>query len=78
MPRLVPISPKRFIKLLLTLGFKNIRTKGSHHFFFNLKTGETTTIPIHGNENLSIGLIKEIMKDINLSLSDYENLRKKS
>ena len=77
MPRLVPISPKKIIKMLLDLGFQNIRSKGSHHFFLNSKTGETTTIPIHGNENLSVGLIKEIMKDINLSLSDYENLRRK-
>ncbi len=62
--------------MLLALGFQNIRSKGSHHFFLNSKTGDTTTIPIHGNENLSVGLIKEILKDINLSVEVYEKLRK--
>ena len=77
MPRFVPTPPRKIIKILQTLGFAQVRVRGSHHFFFNPGTKKTTTVPIHGNENLSVGLIKEILKDIELSAYEYEKLRKK-
>lgn len=65
------------IKILLFLGFREIRTKGSHHFFFNQDTKKTATVPVHGNEYLSRGILKEILRDIELSVEDYEKLRRK-
>lgn len=65
------------IKILKFLGFKLIRIKGSHHFFFNIETRRSTVIPIHGNENLGIGILKEILKDIELDIDVYEKLREK-
>lgn len=76
MPKLVPISGKRMVKILLKIGFKLIRSKGSHHFFFNEKENKTATIPIHKNEDLSIGLLKEILRDIDLSVEEYDKLRR--
>jgi len=35
MPRLNPLPAKKMVKILLKLGFQEIRAKGSHHFFFN-------------------------------------------
>lgn len=77
MPKLNPVPAKKMVKILLRLGFYNMRTRGSHHFFFNPATKKTTTIPIHGNENLGTGLLKEILKDIDISVEEYESLRKK-
>ena len=77
MAKLHPLPAKKMVKILLFLGFQEIRVKGSHHFFFNPKTRKTTTIPIHHNEYLSIGILKEILKDIDLSVSEYEKLRRK-
>ncbi|MEK7648596.1 MAG: type II toxin-antitoxin system HicA family toxin [Patescibacteria group bacterium] len=76
MPPFVPISAKRMVKILVHLGFENIRIKGSHHFFLNPISGKTTTIPIHGNESLSIGILKEILRDIEISREEYEKLRR--
>lgn len=76
MPPLHPIPAKRMAKILLSLGFQNIRIKGSHHFFFNPITRKTATIPIHGNELLSIGILKEILRDIEISVEEYEKLRR--
>ncbi len=76
MPPLVPISAKRMVGILLYLGFQNVRVKGSHHFFFHPITRKTTTIPIHGNEPLGIGILKEILRDIELSTEEYEKLRR--
>jgi predicted RNA binding protein YcfA (HicA-like mRNA interferase family) len=77
MPKLVPISAKKMIKILGRLGFECVRSKGSHHFFFNRETNKTTTIPVHGKEELSVGLLKEILRDIDLSVDIYDNLRRK-
>ncbi|MCF7833879.1 MAG: type II toxin-antitoxin system HicA family toxin [Candidatus Pacebacteria bacterium] len=76
MPKLVPISPHKLIKILKKLGFREERIRGSHHFFVNPISKKTTTIPIHNNESLGIGILKLILKDINLSTEEYEKLRK--
>ncbi|MCG2690124.1 type II toxin-antitoxin system HicA family toxin [Candidatus Parcubacteria bacterium] len=76
MPKLSPISAKKMFKILKKLGFELIRVKGSHHFFLNNKTGKTTTVPFHTREDLSVGLLREILKDIELSVKEYEKIRK--
>jgi len=77
MPKLNPISAKKMVKILHHLGFENLRTKGSHHFFFNPFSKKTATVPVHGNEYLSIGVLKEILRDIDISVAEYEKLRQK-
>ncbi|MEA1937467.1 MAG: type II toxin-antitoxin system HicA family toxin [Patescibacteria group bacterium] len=77
MPKLNLLPAKKMVKILKCLGFQELRIKGSHHFFFNPITKKTATIPIHKNEYLSIGILKEILRDIELSIEEYEKLRKK-
>lgn len=74
MPRLVPIKPKKLIKILLGLGFVERDAEGSH-VFFKHPDGRTTVIPIHAEE-ISKGLLKKILNDIKLSVEEYEKLRK--
>ena len=77
MPKLNLLSAKKMVKILKHLGFQKIRTKGSHCFFFNPVTKKTATVPIHGNEYLCVGILKEILRDIELSVKEYEKLRRK-
>lgn len=77
MPKLHLIPTKKIVKILRHLGFQEIRVKGSHHFFFNPTTKKTATVPIHGNEYLSVGILKEILRDIELSSDEYEQLRQR-
>lgn len=74
MPKLVPIKPKKFIKILLSLGFKKRDAEGSH-VFFNHPDGRTTVISIH-NREISRGLLRKILNDIRLSVEEYDKLRK--
>lgn len=74
MPKLIPIKSKKFVKILLILGFKERDAEGSHAFFRHLD-GRTTVIPIH-NRDISKGLLRKILNDIDLSVLDYEKLRK--
>ncbi|MBI4262187.1 type II toxin-antitoxin system HicA family toxin [Candidatus Uhrbacteria bacterium] len=64
------------MRMLEHLGYRIVRIRGSHHFFFNTMTRRTTSIPLHGGEELGIGLIKQILRDIEVSAEEYDTLRK--
>ena len=57
-----PISGKRFARILESKGWNLLRITGSHHVY--MKPGNTARIslPIHGNEDLKIGLLRHFMK----------------
>lgn len=74
MPKLVPIKPKRFIKILRKLGFLERDAEGSH-VFFKHPDGRTTVVPVH-NRELSKGLLRKILNDVAVSVEDYDKLRK--
>lgn len=73
MPKLIPIKPKKLIKILLSLDFIKRDAEGSH-VFFKHKDGRTTVVPIH-NRGLSKGLLRKILNDVQLSVDEYEKLR---
>ena len=74
MPKLIPISGKKFCKILEKLDFEKIHGKGSHIRFKHID-GRRTVIPVHGNEDLGKGLLREILRQIKLSKEEYEELR---
>lgn len=74
MSKLTIISDKDMIRLLKSLGFVEIRQKGSHVFFAH-PDSRATVVPVH-NEDLGRGLIRKILDDIDLSVTEYERLRK--
>jgi len=76
MTKLVVISGKEMCKLLEGLGFEKIYGKGSH-IRFKHPDGRRTVVPVHGNEDLGRGLLREILRQVNLSKEEYEKLRKK-
>ena len=76
MVKLITVSGKKLCKILKKLEFEKIYGKGSH-VRFKHKDGRRTVIPVHGNEDLGKGLLRHILKQINLSKEDYEKLRRK-
>ena len=76
MTRLKVINSKKMEKLLFKVGFERVRQKGSH-VFYRHPDGRTTTIPHHSGRDLARPLIKEILREIELSVDEYnEYLRK--
>lgn len=74
MSKLPVTDAKIFEKILLRLGFNFVRQKGSHAFYRH-PDGRYTTLPHHGKTNLGRPLIREILREINLSTEEYiENL----
>jgi len=76
MSKLSIISAKDMVKILKRLGFEEIRQKGSHKFFCH-KDGRKTVIPFH-NEDLGRGLLRKILKDIEISIEEYEKIKKEN
>jgi predicted RNA binding protein YcfA (HicA-like mRNA interferase family) len=66
------VSGKTFAKILERKGWQLIRIQGSHHIY--RKPGEVTriSVPIHGNKDLKIGLLKHFMKQAGLSETDLQ------
>lgn len=72
----LPIVPStKFEKLLFRLGFVAIRKKGSHTFYRH-PDGRYTTLPHHSNEDLGRSLIRQILREINLSPDEFQTLLK--
>jgi predicted RNA binding protein YcfA (HicA-like mRNA interferase family) len=64
------ISGKAFAKLLEKRGWQLARVNGSHHVY--VKSGHLVriSVPIHGNQDLKIGLLKHFMKIAGLEEHD--------
>jgi len=63
-------------KLLKKLGFEPVRQKGSH-IFYRHPDGRTTTVPNHPGRDLARPLIREILREIELTTEQYsEELEK--
>jgi predicted RNA binding protein YcfA (HicA-like mRNA interferase family) len=67
--RLKIITSTQMCKLLENEGFVAIRQNGSHRFFLHAD-GRTTIVPIH-SADLVRTLIRKILKDIDMSVNDY-------
>ncbi|MBI2851810.1 MAG: type II toxin-antitoxin system HicA family toxin [Chloroflexi bacterium] len=70
MTRLPIVDFRTMEKLLSRLGFQNTRSKGAHFFYRHLD-GRTTTLPNHPGRDLSRPLIREILREIELTPEQF-------
>ncbi len=70
MSRLQLTDAQTMEKLLFFLGFKRIRQKGSH-VFYRHPDGRTTTVPHHKGRVLARPLIREILREIEVTVDEY-------
>ena len=66
MTRLPILTGKRLEKILLSLGFQRVRQKGSH-VLYRHADGRTTTIPHHPGRDLARPLLREILREVELT-----------
>ena len=76
MSKLPIIKARDILKVLKILSFTLKHKKGSH-FFFSHKDDRTTVIPIHPSETLGKGVLRSILRDIEISVEELNNLLKK-
>ena len=70
MSRLKLIDARQMERLLFHLGFEKVRQKGSHAFYRH-PDGRTTTLPHHKGRLLARPLLREILREIEISVKDY-------
>lgn len=64
----VPVfKPDEVITILKKLGFQEFRQKGSHKQFRH-SDGRCTTVPVHQGRDISPILLRQIIKDIHLTI----------
>ena len=73
MSKLPIIAVKNLEKILLGLGFEIKRQKGSH-VFYRHPDGRYTTLPIHGTQTLARPLIRQILREIEITPEEYIRL----
>ena len=70
MSQLPVLKPSDVVRILLGLGFVEVRQRGSHKQFRDLK-GRCTTVPFHQARDISPPLLRQIAKDIGMSAEDF-------
>jgi len=71
MSHLVLVDFKTLDKLFRGFGFQPIRQKGSH-VFYRHADGRTTTAPNHPGRDISRPLLREILREIQISPEEFE------
>lgn len=71
-PRLPVLKPREVEQKLKALGFIQVRQRGSHRQYRH-PDGRGTTIPFHAGYDLSPILLRQIAKDIGLTVEELLN-----
>jgi predicted RNA binding protein YcfA (HicA-like mRNA interferase family) len=64
------LKPRDLAAILEKLGFQEVRQKGSHKQFRH-PDGRCTTVPFHPGRDISPILLRQIAKDIELTIDEF-------
>lgn len=73
MTRLPRIKGREIVRVLEKAGFIIDRTRGSH-VFIKHSDGRATAVPIHSGETIGPGLLRAILRDVELSVNELIKL----
>ena len=64
------LKPQQVVTMLHSLGFVEVRQRGSHKQFRHAD-GRATTVPFHQGRDISPTLLRKIALDIGLTVEDF-------
>ena len=64
------LKPQEVVTILIQLGFQEVRQRGSHKQFRHTD-GRGTTVPFHPGRDISPILLRQICKDIGLTIEEF-------
>jgi predicted RNA binding protein YcfA (HicA-like mRNA interferase family) len=73
MPKLPRLTAREIIAVLEKAGFRLARQSGSHKIYKN-PVGKRATVPFHGPKNLHPKVLKNILRDADLTVEDLQKL----
>jgi predicted RNA binding protein YcfA (HicA-like mRNA interferase family) len=68
--RLPVLKPREVVAVLEGLGFREARQRGSHRQYRH-PDGRATTVPFHGSRDISPILLRQIARDIGLTVEQF-------
>ena len=68
------LKPREVAAILETLGFRPVRQRGAHRQHRH-PDGRSTTVAIHGGRDISPILLRQIAKDIGLTMEELLTFR---
>ena len=68
------LKPEELIRALEKIGFSCTRKSKGSHFRFKRPDGSKTTVPVHKGKDISRGLLRKILRDVDISLEELEKL----
>jgi predicted RNA binding protein YcfA (HicA-like mRNA interferase family) len=71
--KLPVVGPLEMARVLAALDFEAVRQKGSH-IFYRHADGRTTTVPNHKGRDLARPLLREILREIEISPEQFREL----
>lgn len=67
----VPVlSPRDVARILAKMGFVEVRQRGSHKQYRHVD-GRGTTVPFHAGRDISPILLRQIVKDIDMTMDEF-------
>lgn len=75
MTKLPRVTGDRVIKVLRRVGFVEIRQRG-RHVILQHPDGRVTVVPIHRGEEIGPGLLRKILRDVELTPEEFQDLLK--
>jgi predicted RNA binding protein YcfA (HicA-like mRNA interferase family) len=64
------LKPRQVATILNRLGFVEVRRRGSHRQYRHAD-GRGTTVPFHAGRDISPTLLRQIAKDIGLTMQEF-------
>ena len=74
MARLTPLKPRAIMRKLRQLGFMGPFPGGRHTQMVHPDTGQIIPVPVHQGKDVSVGLIREIIRELGISRADWIEL----
>lgn len=74
MPKSPVLKPKEVDRILKRLGFVEVRQRGSHRQYRH-NDGRGTTVPFHAGRDVSPILLRQIVKDIGMTIEEFLQFR---
>jgi len=68
------MRPQEVVAILERLGFREIRQRGSHKQYRH-PDGRGTTVPFHPGRDISPLLLRQIVKDVGLTIEEFLSRR---
>ncbi len=72
--KLLVLKPEELIKALEKMGFFCARKSKGSHLRYKHADGRKTTVPVHKGKDISRGLLRKILKDIDVSVQELKRL----